>query len=695
MSASKISPDAPAKKPIIVGLYGLPGSGKSYVLRQLKIYFGTGNRFQYYEGSEIIGSLVNGGLEAFKRLSADAQKLQRQRAIQFIADECVTTGRIGIVTGHYSFWDDMDSSREVIMTANDLRVYTHVVYLDTPVDWLWERRGVDDGRLRPELPTEHLSRWQNSEMVDLSRLSRLEGMQFMPLYLLETQSLDGIVRILRNIDTQDEENLHRVRNETDRLLFPNRDANQLDAVLVFDADRTLCAADTSTIFWETIKSSRKEQYRQDQIGGGQEAGEKHWLWDDPECPLKKLFSGKKGYSFASFYHAMSLYEYVDVAFEKTCKEVAASVTMHPEFMTLIQAMKHYQSVGIIIATCGLRRVWEQILGRECLMDSVKIIGGGRITDGYAVTPEAKAAVVSQIQSHGVSVWAFGDSPVDLPMLQVADQAIVVVGEERFRSNTMDAGLAAAIADVEGFRPRQALVPNHSPPRLTLEELPIIDISGQDFIDSIVHRCANLRLLHATDRNAAKLLMTPTRDASVAGPCLRAAHGHVGRYLATEFLTELLGLEAYPIHHVQGHTTDGHRLVDESRTSIVALMRGGEPMAFGVSEAFPRAMFIHAKHATELTEENLRGMRTLLLVDSVVNSGKSVKEFVDHIRRLDSSIRIVVVAGVVQAKAISTVLEPLANQGDLSLVALRLSDNKFTGSGGTDTGNRLFNTVHLD
>jgi len=29
------------------------------------------------------------------------------------------------------------------------------------------------------------------------------------------------------------------------------------------------------------------------------------------------------------------------------------------------------------------------------------------------------------------------------------------------------------------------------------------------------------------------------------------------------------------------------------------------------------------------------------------------------------------------------------------VALRLSKNKFTGKGGTDTGNRLFNTIRLD
>jgi len=56
----------------------------------------------------------------------------------------------------------------------------------------------------------------------------------------------------------------------------------------------------------------------------------------------------------------------------------------------------------------------------------------------------------------------------------------------------------------------------------------------------------------------------------------------------------------------------------------------------------------------------------------------------------------VIAGVVQALSVSkgSLAEALADHAKFSLVALRLSDNKFTGRGATDTGNRLFNTTHL-
>jgi uracil phosphoribosyltransferase len=129
---------------------------------------------------------------------------------------------------------------------------------------------------------------------------------------------------------------------------------------------------------------------------------------------------------------------------------------------------------------------------------------------------------------------------------------------------------------------------------------------------------------------------------------------------------------------------------------VALMRGGEAMAFGVSEAFPRAMFVHANRPEDIRPHHLLRQHTVVLVDSVVNSGKTVVNFVQHVRRLHATIRIVVVAGVAQAQSVSegNLAQVLARDANLSLVALRLSDNKFTGRGTTDTGNRLFNTTHL-
>lgn len=64
------------------------------------------------------------------------------------------------------------------------------------------------------------------------------------------------------------------------------------------------------------------------------------------------------------------------------------------------------------------------------------------------------------------------------------------------------------------------------------------------------------------------------------------------------------------------------------------------MAFGVNDAFPLAMFVHASHPDDIKLHHLQDQLTLVLVDSVVNSGKTVVQFVQHVRNLNATIRIV-------------------------------------------------------
>ncbi|KAK5110238.1 hypothetical protein LTR85_001308 [Meristemomyces frigidus] len=274
----------------------------------------------------------------------------------------------------------------------------------------------------------------------------------------------------------------------------------------------------------------------------------------------------------------------------------------------------------------------------------------------------------------------------------ADRAIVVVGQVNDRSKSMDEGLMQAI-DIHGLRASQVLLSCTAPPRLDSTRLPVIQLA-----ELASPLCGRLRVFHATDRTAAKLLMTPTRDATIAGPALRTAHRNVGWYLATEFVTDIVGLETCTIQQVQSKNTEGHRLLHEAKTTIVALMRGGELMAFGVNDAFPLARLVHARQAADIKlDRDLRGMSTVILVDPVVNSGKTVVDFVRHVHRLHADIRIIVVAGVVQADSVrdkGSLSKGLAGHGEVSLIALRLSENKYTGTGVIDTGNRLFNSTHL-
>ena len=664
-------------KAVVVGIYGIPGSGKTFLLKQLKQELGQ-EHFAVYEGSEMIANLVPGGLDAFHKLEEHEKAHWRELAIDTIGKECAGSERVAVVAGHFMFWPEEEEAGLAVYTQNDLATFTHVIYLDIPAEVIEQRRRDDTERSRPSTSVSHLRKWQQVEKTELRRLCRHHDILF-SLVSPHPTLLNKVLTLLQDFRHHTEEyNLSCSESRIDEIIAAGQ--GQLETVLVMDADRTLAAEDTGELFWKMAFNSRQSM--------------------DEEYPLQALFSSPLGYSYTAFRQAALLYEETadNQEFNALCEYVASAVAVHPELVSLLQVAAEQKHVGAVVVTCGLRRVWDKVLEREGLSKTVKVIGGGRIGDDFIITAAVKAALVSRLQGiHNVYVWALGDSVLDLPMLHKADQAIVVVGEEQTRSKTMETALLNAI-DNNGLRARQALLPSNASPRLDTAKLPLVQLTDPEFVDSIIRRRSRrpLQLFHATDKKAAKLLMTPTRDATIAGPVLREAHRRIGWYLATKFLPEILGVEEYSIPHVQDHQTSGYRLCGEKKTSIVALMRGGEAMALGVNDAFPLAMFIHANCSEDIKPHHLLRQRTIVLVDSVINSGKTVVNFVQHIRSLHATIRIVVVTGVAQAQSVSegSLAQTLAWQSNLCLVALRLSDNKFTGRGTTDTGNRLFNTTHL-
>jgi flagellar basal body L-ring protein FlgH len=64
------------------------------------------------------------------------------------------------------------------------------------------------------------------------------------------------------------------------------------------------------------------------------------------------------------------------------------------------------------------------------------------------------------------------------------------------------------------------------------------------------------------------------------------------------------------------------------------------------------MFVHASCPEDIKPHHLQGQSTVVLVDSVVNNGTTVVQFEQHVRKLNPTIRVVVVAGVVQAESVS-------------------------------------------
>lgn len=126
--------DTQVPDPIIIGIYGVSGSGNSHLLDQLKGKLDA-KSFNFYDGSDELSLHHPDGLEGFKASDESTQDGIRTKTIQDIREKCAKAGNTGIVTGHYMFWKPSNEqlsgagNEKIAITDADKEVYTHILYL--------------------------------------------------------------------------------------------------------------------------------------------------------------------------------------------------------------------------------------------------------------------------------------------------------------------------------------------------------------------------------------------------------------------------------------------------------------------------------------------------------------------------------------------------------------------------------------
>jgi phosphoserine phosphatase len=239
------------------------------------------------------------------------------------------------------------------------------------------------------------------------------------------------------------------------LLNSTATASETYAVLLVDGDKTLCANDTAEGLWQLLDPASLNN----------------------TFPAKQTFKSMGGYSYSSFTQVNLLYETLPEAqFEAACTAVATTVVLHPQwldFLNSVQTVQYFREhVAVVVFTAGVKRVWQKVLALHGLQH-IAVIGGSRINDALIVDDSAKQSAVHYTKqlfagttaatnsSHSaVSVWAFGDSPVDMPMLVAADRGFVIVGDAQHRSTTMDTVLSSYIATTTDHNLQQMLLPDN-------------------------------------------------------------------------------------------------------------------------------------------------------------------------------------------------------------------------------------------
>ncbi|CAD7933833.1 unnamed protein product [Amoebophrya sp. A25] len=237
------------------------------------------------------------------------------------------------------------------------------------------------------------------------------------------------------------------------------------------------------------------------------------------------------------------------------------------------------------------------------------------------------------------------------------------------------------------------------------------------------------LFDGTSFPSCQELSTRMRNANCNGPDLLSVHEEAGKFLAEKILDCCIGVEHCEIPHVQGRKATGFA-VPTTKIAVVGIMRAGLGLALGVwkrlglSSALAGTTTTLENNSTSANQNNVSlellkypkqelvnrekspclsdDKSIIVFVDSVINSGKTIIEFVEHIyeQRQKTGVaqieelKIIVTTGVIQAESLSEgsdFMQRLRNM-NVELVTLRVSENKYKGVGQTDTGNRIFNTA---
>lgn len=146
-----------------------------------------------------------------------------------------------------------------------------------------------------------------------------------------------------------------------------------------------------------------------------------------------------------------------------------------------------------------------------------------------------------------------------------------------------------------------------------------------------------------------------------------------------------------------HIRLGHELgktmyekVPSVNTAVLILERGGRFFGEGLYTGFGGVLFSYDPKKEECPKIK---NSTIVIVDSVINTGKSILETIDKVKNHNPDAEIFIAANVIQEKAVDLLK-------DYKVFAVRTSPNSFIGSRqaeqkngkGPDTADRLFNYI---
>lgn len=159
------------------------------------------------------------------------------------------------------------------------------------------------------------------------------------------------------------------------------------------------------------------------------------------------------------------------------------------------------------------------------------------------------------------------------------------------------------------------------------------------------------------------------SSGINGSLLAAAHLRLGERLGKEIKT----------------------IIPTQNTAVIIMERGGRFFGDGLYSEFGGVFYPYNPSKDEIPDVSKHNF--IIIVDSVINTGRTILSVIESIKRNNLKIEIIIAANVIQRNALDKMKQ-------YKIFSIRLSDNYFigkkqavqTGNTGPDTADRLYNLI---
>nr|PMK58523.1 hypothetical protein BCT97_09095 [Vibrio breoganii] len=379
-----------------LAIYGVSRAGKDYLIKNVIAYLQETTLLTaiHIEGSKTLNALAQDMFQKpFKSLEESRKKTLREKFTE-IVNEKDSEYDLVLVDGHYSFI--YGDSYKVVFTEQDENVYDHFFYLDTPSEMIVEFSRKSTGEKRNlDITVEQIRNWKKYEKCELEKICNSHRKE---LVILDEDTKSTVKFISFWLGSYSS----KFCNQTLALNFFTNYKELLEKstqVILVDCDKTVSINDGTYDFCRHLGIKKEE--------------------------LKSVFRNDR-YTSYQFFKVWNLYK------KNNPMKVGESATQTLKNIKLSQSIFDYlanQKDSIVIGvTSGVFDIWSLVNEKHQIFDILL----GNICKPeieYLVTPLFKKELSNLLRDKGKHVVAIGDSMIDIPMLEAANQGYLVAHEK--------------------------------------------------------------------------------------------------------------------------------------------------------------------------------------------------------------------------------------------------------------------------